>query len=149
MVRKVAAYIHRPGARGMGRLLVFMHRDYPEAGVQVPAGTVEPQEELAEAILREVAEESGLTTCRLVRRLGFHQFTRSHDGAFVEREFFLLTASAETPETWEHTVLAAGQDEGMVFLYSWASADEHLHLAGDLGQYLTPKHVPEFYRTGA
>ena len=40
--------------------MVFTHRDIPEAGVQVPAGTVEEGETLDAAVLREVHEETGL-----------------------------------------------------------------------------------------
>lgn len=149
MVRKVAAYVYRPGADKSGRLLVFTHRDYPEAGVQVPTGTVEPNEETADAVLREVAEESGLTTCRIVRRLGAHWFSRPADNQTGEREFFLLSAPAETAEAWQHRVDAAGQDQDMVFAYFWASADKNLRLAGGLGKYLTAEHVPEFYGTNA
>ena len=55
-VKKVVAYITRGD-----ELLVFTHRDSPEAGVQVPAGTVEEGETLDAAVLREVHEETGLT----------------------------------------------------------------------------------------
>lgn len=43
------------------RLLVFRHADFPEAGIQVPAGTVQPDENSDEAVLREVYEETGLS----------------------------------------------------------------------------------------
>ena len=42
------------------RLLVFRHADFPEAGSQVPAGTVQPDERPDEAVLREAYEETGL-----------------------------------------------------------------------------------------
>lgn len=63
---KVAALItHGTGASR--RLLVFEH---PSGGIQVPAGSVEPGEDPAAAVLREVHEESGLTTAQIVRALG-------------------------------------------------------------------------------
>jgi len=43
------------------RLLVFDHPDVPEAGVQLPAGGVEPGETPAQAAVRELREESGLS----------------------------------------------------------------------------------------
>ena len=49
MVSKVLAYIVRGD-----ELLVFRHRDYPEAGLQVPAGTIEQGECSRSAVLREV-----------------------------------------------------------------------------------------------
>lgn len=66
--RKVLAYLLRQqGDRT--ELLVFDHVDAPEAGTQVPAGTAEAEEPLAEAVLREAREESGLTDLRVGRRL--------------------------------------------------------------------------------
>ena len=59
------------------RLLVFTHTDFPEAGIQVPAGTVEHKEEPAAAVLREAEEETGLTDLTLIRCLG----TLEHDMA--------------------------------------------------------------------
>ncbi|MCI0690634.1 NUDIX hydrolase [candidate division KSB1 bacterium] len=41
------------------RLLVFRHADFPKAGIQVPAGTIQPNERPDEAVLREVYEETG------------------------------------------------------------------------------------------
>jgi len=55
-----------------GRLLVFKHLDEPwdESGIQVPAGSVKPGEAPETAALREACEETGLTSLRLVRRVG-------------------------------------------------------------------------------
>jgi 8-oxo-dGTP pyrophosphatase MutT (NUDIX family) len=43
-----------------GDLLVFEHRDFPEAGTQVPAGTVDRGEAPARTVVREVLEETGV-----------------------------------------------------------------------------------------
>ena len=69
IVNKVLAYITRGD-----ELLVFRHRYFPEAGLQVPAGTVEEGESPHDAVLREAYEESGLQQVRIVRSLGryFH-----------------------------------------------------------------------------
>lgn len=63
--RKVFAYITHSN-----HLLVFSHPYAPEAGIQVPAGTVEPDERPEEAVLREAFEETGLTDLTLVGALG-------------------------------------------------------------------------------
>ena len=65
-VHKVTCFITRPGETGT-ELLLFIH---PQLGVQIPAGTVNPGEELEVAARREAAEESGLNTLNLVRLLG-------------------------------------------------------------------------------
>jgi 8-oxo-dGTP pyrophosphatase MutT (NUDIX family) len=59
---KVLCYIVRDG-----RLLVFRHIDhsYEEVGIQVPAGSIRPDETPEEAALREAREETGFTHLRL------------------------------------------------------------------------------------
>ena len=46
------------------RLLLFTHPKSPEAGIQVPAGTIEPGEDPQDAVMREATEETGLTELR-------------------------------------------------------------------------------------
>ena len=55
------------------RLLVFEHTDFPEAGIQVPAGTVQIGESPEVAVLREAREETGLVGLQLVGELGHFQ----------------------------------------------------------------------------
>lgn len=67
-ITKVTSFVTREtGSAGTTELLVFRH---PDAGVQLPAGSVEPGEKLEAAALREVEEETGLLDARLVARLG-------------------------------------------------------------------------------
>lgn len=66
IVRKVTAFIVRQGSAGRD-LLLFQH---PNAGIQLPAGTVELGEDLETAVLRETTEETGLTQIEIVRCLG-------------------------------------------------------------------------------
>lgn len=63
---KVTAFVTRTGSQGAEMLFI----QHPNAGVQFPAGTVEPGEFPEQAVLREVAEETGLTEVRIVRYLG-------------------------------------------------------------------------------
>ncbi len=65
-VHKVTCFITRPSKSGT-ELLLFIH---PQVGVQIPAGTVNPGEELEVAARREAVEESGLNDLKLVRLLG-------------------------------------------------------------------------------
>jgi len=66
-LEKVTAFVTRRGARGV-ELLLFQH---PHAGVQFPAGTVNPGEPPEQAVLRETAEETGLTAVRVVAAIGW------------------------------------------------------------------------------
>ena len=68
-VEKVLAYVTRGD-----ELLVFRHRDFPDAGLQVPAGTVQDGESPDVAVLRELREESGLTDAAIVSRLGRYRY---------------------------------------------------------------------------
>jgi ADP-ribose pyrophosphatase YjhB (NUDIX family) len=72
MYRRVVAYVLRDR-----ELLVFEHRDFPDAGTQVPAGTVEENEAVEVAVVREVCEETGVYA-RLVRELGFTDAVAPH-----------------------------------------------------------------------
>lgn len=66
MLEKVTAFITRPSPSGT-ELLLFHH---PHAGVQIPAGTVEPGEPPSHAALREAAEETGLDDLHIIQYLG-------------------------------------------------------------------------------
>ncbi len=63
---KVTAFIVGDGPAGR-ELLILQH---PHAGLQLPAGTVEPGETPVDGALREAQEESGLTALQVVRELG-------------------------------------------------------------------------------
>ncbi|MDR1998534.1 MAG: NUDIX domain-containing protein, partial [Frankiaceae bacterium] len=52
---KAVVYVLRPDER----LLTFTQREAPGAGMQVPAGTIEPGEPAEAAARRELFEESG------------------------------------------------------------------------------------------
>lgn len=57
--QRVMVYVTRRRA-GVEQLLVFDHRDQRGAGLQVPAGGLQPGESMTAAALREVAEETGV-----------------------------------------------------------------------------------------
>lgn len=97
--RKVFAYITQGD-----RLLVFTHTDFPEAGIQVPAGTVEPGEPPDAAVMREAVEESGLTGLVLDAFLGDHRRDMSDFGMdeIHHRFFYHLRCVEPAPETWRH-----------------------------------------------
>jgi 8-oxo-dGTP pyrophosphatase MutT (NUDIX family) len=63
---KVTAFVTREKEHGR-ELLVFRH---PTAGVQLPAGTIEPGETPEQAVLRELGEETGINQVEIVRSLG-------------------------------------------------------------------------------
>lgn len=98
-LNKVYAYITR-----QEQLLVFRHIDFPEAGIQVPGGTMEAHEEAHMAVLREAYEETGLEGLRLLSYLGKYEWRSSAAGhqEIHYRHFYHLSCGKNVPETWRH-----------------------------------------------
>ena len=111
---RVAVYVVRDSSRGL-ELLVFDHRDYPEAGTQISAGGVDTGESIEEAVLREVLEETGLAALTLHRSLGIQQRPRPHTGQPRVTIFYHVSTSVQRSR-WSHYVTTStGGDAGMTF----------------------------------
>ncbi|MFE3944437.1 NUDIX domain-containing protein [Streptomyces sp. NPDC059118] len=110
---RVAAYVIRQCA--VPELLVFDHIGMPTAGTQVPAGGVGPDEELEQAVLREVAEETGLSAATVVRKIAVEDKPHPETGQPRRTAFFFVRAPADTPDSWEHRVRGDGDDAGLAF----------------------------------
>ncbi len=108
---KVFAYITRGS-----HLLVFTHPDSPEAGTQVPGGTVEPGERVEDAALREAIEETGLAGLRLSSFLGEMRRDMSDFGLdeIHHRYFFHVWCDEEPPDSWRHGEFTPGDSSGRV-----------------------------------
>ena len=114
--RRVAVYVER------GReLLVFDHRDHPEAGTQIPAGGLEPDELPEAGAVREVFEETGLRLSAALSLLGTHEHPDGL-GRPSRTYFFKVDAPSDAPDAWEHRVTGEGDDNELVFLCRFDSA---------------------------
>lgn len=84
------------------RLLVFRHLYVPEAGIQVPAGTVETHERFEDAVLREAFEETGLSDLTLDCYLGEQKRDMSDFGRdeIHHRRFYHLRCDGHPAATW-------------------------------------------------
>lgn len=96
------------------RILLFRH---PLAGVQLVKGTIETGETPAHAALRELHEESGITSASIVRDLGC--WDAGHPDQIWS--FQLCAPQAPLPEQWTHHTL---DDHGHVFSFFWAPLDD-------------------------
>ncbi len=112
-VQKVCPVIIRDNG-GFRQILVFRH---PSAGVQLVKGTVEPDEQLAAAALRELAEESGITSIHSIKSKGSWFVQRSQQ----EWHFFLCSTEEELKDQWDFFPLDGG---GLVYSFFWFDLDK-------------------------
>jgi ADP-ribose pyrophosphatase YjhB (NUDIX family) len=135
----VACYVVREVATGRPELLVFDHLDSPEAGTQVPAGGLDPDECVEEAALREVLEESGLVEVSVVRRLTVSRRPHPQTGArqqttYVQMRYDGPADSCTTP--WVREVDGDGEDAGLRFRCWFETLPLRFDLAGQQGECL-------------
>ena len=97
--RKTFAYITQGN-----NLLIFEHDDAPEAGIQVPAGSIEADESPEEAVVREAKEETGLQKLSVIRFLGEQIRDMSDYGKqeIHHRYFYHLICNEKTQNSWQH-----------------------------------------------
>ncbi|ANE46316.1 hypothetical protein SY83_08535 [Paenibacillus swuensis] len=131
-VLKAYAYITRVH-EGRTEVLILKH---PEAGngFQIPKGTVNAGENPEEAVLREMAEETGLSGLKIHSLIGFDQWTDS-EGQEQDRYFFHIPIEEERNE-WYHLPTGGGKEAGQVFVYFWITRKDEIHLAEGHGDYL-------------
>jgi 8-oxo-dGTP pyrophosphatase MutT (NUDIX family) len=135
--RKVYAYVTHGE-----RLLVFVHPYHPDAGIQVPGGTLEDGEAPMDGVLREAIEETGRADLEVVRFLGEVERDMSDYGtAEVHyRFFFHLRCTGQPPEHWRHGEFTPS-DGGVgpiPFDFYWVPlAGELPELIADMGQLLS------------
>lgn len=117
--RKAFAYITH-----QQRLLIFSHPYEPEAGLQVPAGTIEDGEKPEQAVLREAFEETGLAGLVLDGFLGEQERDMTDFGReeIHHRYFYHLRYQGEPRAVWRHAELfPSDSHEPHIFEFFWVS----------------------------
>lgn len=131
-VQKSCAYI----TRNDRELLVFEGPEYD--GLQIPKGTIESDERPRGAVLREIAEESGLGAVGAPRHLTTDVWTRRQSPPKRYVRHFFHTDVYEPRDHWTHTVTGDGEENGLEFEFSWVelpppgefalALDDYVHL---------------------
>jgi len=135
VVQKVLAYIVRE-ANGKLQLLVNTHKDYPEAGVQVPSGTWEQGETAEQALLREIHEETGLARISILGKVAEYTYFHAPRGEYHQRHIFLAKVMGPTPDSWEHVDRSVTGGGSVVLNHFWTDLSPDLTLAVGHGDYL-------------
>ena len=133
--RKVLAYI-----TSNNRLLVFSHPHHPEAGIQVPAGTLGDDETPERAVMREALEETGLTELTLDCLLGeqIRDMADCNLDQIHHRYFFHLRCIGNPPATWRHIEEFPDDKSGEhIFEFFWARLPDRVpELTGEHGKMI-------------
>lgn len=108
------------------RLLLFRHVYIPEAGIQVPAGTIEAGESPQEAALREAIEETGLSDLAIDCFLGeqVRDMSEFVPGEINHRYFYHLRCSGQPPDSWQHEERdpsTGPEPMPLIYEFFWAS----------------------------
>lgn len=131
-IKKVYGYVTRM-RDGKTQLLVFRH-SVPEAGIQIPKGTVKPKEVTHNAVIREIEEETGLRNLT-VEELIAEDFWENDDGAIHNRFFYKITVSSNRDE-WDYHPTGGEDEDGLIFHYFWISSMNEVKLIRGHADYL-------------
>lgn len=131
----VLAYI----TKGEGRhrkILVYEHKEQPEAGLQVPGGTIERNELLLDALYREIEEESGITRdeLHLQGKVKSSKYFPRDRNVVYNRTIFHFSYIGDDRTEWDYQVEGNGKDRGLVLSYRWIPLNALPKLAAKQGE---------------
>lgn len=119
VAEKAVAYVTRKCGSEI-QLMVFDHdKIFPDAGTQVPCGTVEAGEDPMDTLFRELTEESGLTAITIAEKFDQYQFYGTYAKKFLRRHAYHIRLNGDVPERWTHVVRGSGEDNGLNFHFCW------------------------------
>jgi predicted acetyltransferase/ADP-ribose pyrophosphatase YjhB (NUDIX family) len=116
---KVVGYVVRQ-KHNINELLVFDHdKEFSEAGTQVPAGTVDRNEDYETALMREIHEEAGIADLDIKAKIDQYSFYRETQRCHNRRHVYFLAPKTELPDRWTHQATGEGADKHLNFHYYW------------------------------
>ncbi|THV28286.1 NUDIX domain-containing protein [Glycomyces paridis] len=114
--QRAAAYVLRrlPG-RAEVEVLVMLHRDQPDAGVQVPGGGAHGHghETIGEAAMREAREETGVEGLVFGEALGSKLMRVSDFAEEYQVTTYCWLRTEDPRDAWNHTVTSGDGDNGL------------------------------------
>ena len=92
-----------------------------DAGIQVPAGTLESGESPDDGVMREAWEETGLDGLAIRRFLASRDYDMSSYGVaeLHRRYYYHLECTGDAPSVWRHFETGGGTSEGIEFELYW------------------------------
>jgi 8-oxo-dGTP pyrophosphatase MutT (NUDIX family) len=132
-IKKVYGYVTRI-KEGKNQVLVFQH-PIAEAGIQIPKGTVQHEEDTQCAVKREIEEETGLRHFQ-VEHLLADDLWENDDGTIHNRFFYKITVSNSEDE-WDYAPTGGGEEKGLTFHFFWVSSPNEVELIRGHGDYLS------------
>ncbi|WJZ02958.1 NUDIX domain-containing protein [Corynebacterium freiburgense] len=111
--------------RSLTHVLSFTQKHFPNAGLQVPAGTREPGEKLEECARRELYEESGLILNAPMMYLGQYLYDM---GKFKDethlRNFFWIKSDLHWKLAWTNVDTANQGNAAMIANFRFIPVEE-------------------------
>lgn len=132
IIKKAFGYVTR-FKEGQKQVLVFQH-SIPEAGIQIPKGTVEPGESTYDAVIREVQEETGLDNFTVEAFIAEDLF--EYKEGVVHHRFFYEIQTMDDREAWDYKPTGGGGEIGLTFHFFWIHAHDEVKLVKGHGDYL-------------
>lgn len=131
--RKVMCYI-----TSGRKLLVFRQPQHPEAGIQVPGGSVEDGEAWDAAAAREAFEETGLANLNFIGCLGeaWRDMSDYGKNQIHQRRFYHFSVEAIAQERWQHWEAFSGDGQRVLFELFWVTLDDVPQLIAEQGAML-------------
>ncbi|MTI16819.1 NUDIX domain-containing protein [Rhodobacteraceae bacterium RKSG542] len=103
-------------------LLVFSEPDFPEVGLQVPGGTLDPGESYLHGARREFEEETGLELASALHHLADEDFIfeEPHGPDLHRRRFFHTKVNLKPKTAWDHFEMSPNNGAApILFRFFW------------------------------